>query len=503
MKHPIFNPTRRFVPAALVLALLLFGVIRLGADKKLPGKVDLGSKEPPLVVDDAVNRLSDAVARVAQRASPCVVSVHTEKVMAVQPFQYFNPFEEFFGDSFGFGPSPHGQQPGRKKAPREFRQQGLGSGVIVSREGYVLTDYHVVGGMDEIEVTLADERSFPAEIVGGDEPSDVALIRIKDPPKDLPVALLGQSENLRIGEFVVAIGSPFGYSNTVTLGIVSAKGRQAHLNLFENFIQTDAAINPGNSGGALLNLRGEVVGINAAIASESGGSQGVGFAIPIDMARRIMEDLLAGGKVHRGFLGVHLQDVDDNLREALKLQEKTGALVIKVMEDSPAAKAGLEARDVILEVDGKKVKDTNHLRNAVAQLNPGKSYDFTVLRDGERRIMKVQVGEREQEGEPSGMAEKPEKGEKIASGLEIEALREEHMRAYNLTVREGVVVTGVAPGSLAMRAGFRAGDVILEAGGVRIKTPRDFKAVLKKADQRLLILVDRRGAQLFLALKLE
>jgi len=314
---------------------------------------------------------------------PVVVSVRTEQTLRGQEMGH-NPWEEFF-----FGPAPQRQ-------PRpEFKQEGLGSGVIVSAQGYILTNNHVVEGANKIVVTLFDKREFEAKIVGTDKESDLAVIRIEPGKEVLPVAFLGDSDKLRIGDWVMAVGNPFGLNHTVTQGIVSAKEISGRgITQYENFIQTDAAINPGNSGGALVDMQGALVGINTAILSRTGGFQGIGFAIPINMARDIMRMLIDHGKVVRGFLGVSLQDLDPALSKALKLEGTQGALVAEVIADSPAEQAGVQAGDVVLELNGVGVVDVNTLRNRVALLPPGKSATLLIIRDGKRKNIEVKVSSR-------------------------------------------------------------------------------------------------------------
>ncbi|MBF0430644.1 MAG: Do family serine endopeptidase [Fibrobacteria bacterium] len=445
---------------------------------------------------------SDKVVAVVKKVMPSVVSVHSEKIIEVHPRQYFNPFEDFFhffDRPFNdpFHNNRRYQQP--KPEPRKHKQQGLGSGVIVSKEGHVITNHHVAGEADNIQLTLPDEREFSAEVVGSDKMSDIAVLKIKDPPDDLPVAEMGNSDELDIGETVIAIGSPFGYSNTVTKGIISAKGRAVGLNSYENYLQTDASINPGNSGGALINLEGELVGINTAIASRTGASHGIGFAIPINMAKEIMDDLMDKGHVERGYLGVYLQDVDQNLANALGLDNGKGALVTSVIEDSPAKKAGFKESDVILKIDGKKVKNVNEARNKVALLQPKKKYSFKILREGKELTLKVKMGKRE-EDEKVGSRDK-KSGD---LGLSLENVTQNHVQRYRLNVNTGVVVTYVEAGSPADNAGIAEGDIILQVGRETISDPGNFKKAIKKAGKStVLILADRRGRKMYLGLNIK
>ncbi len=432
----------------------------------------------------------NSIAQVVEEVVPKVVSIHAEKIIEVQPHQYFNPYEDFF-----FG-NPRQQKPKSQKR----KQQGLGSGVIFSKEGHILSNHHVAGDADKLMVTLSDGREFEAELVGSDKLSDVAVIKIKKPPKDLPVISLGNSDELRVGERVIAVGNPFGYSNTVTSGILSAKGRQVGINSYENYLQTDASSNPGNSGGALVNLKGELIGINTAIASRSGASNGIGFAIPINMAQSMLSELMEGGSVTRGYLGVYLQDVDKNLSEALGIKKTQGALITKVIEDSPAEKGGIEERDFIIEVDGKKIKNVNHLRNIVAQLKPKKTYKFKVIRNNKKKTLKVAVGVRDGEDLAQGKHKKVETN----LGLALENINQNHIYRFNLNRKSGVIVMGVEGGSKSEDAGLRPGDIILSVDKEKIKSIRDFKNAIRKSKKKsVLVLVDRQGSTQFLGLKIK
>lgn len=501
MKRHQLNHFKKYLRYAFVaLAMIGASTICYKADH-LWAEVKIGSEAPPLEVDDAVAKLSSTISNIAEKISPMVVSVHSEIVVEQRyqnPFRG-NPFgQDFFDFFYDQRRMPHGQQP----ETREFKQQGMGSGVIISAEGYVLTNNHVVGEADSIYVTLTDQRKFEAEIVGSDKMSDLALIKLKDPPNNLPVVRLGDSETLKVGELVIAIGSPFGYSNTITQGIVSAKGRTTGLNLYENYIQTDASINPGNSGGALLNLKGELVGINTAIASRSGGSQGIGFAIPINMAKVIVDDLINGGSVKRGFLGVMPQDLDKNLAEHFGLDEISGTLISQVVEDSPAEKGGFQQEDVVLKVDGKKVNNANHFRNLVALLRPGKTVEFEVMRDKKPETLKVKIGIRD-DSLPAGFKDSEGSDRKPLLGLKLENIGEEHIRTYGLQVESGVVITNVKINSEADRAGLQKGDVILRIGKTDIKNTADVSKAVKKVKDQVLVYIDRNGQPLFKSLRLK
>ncbi len=362
-----------------------------GASQSASGSATpVGSPVLPVAKGAGQRSYSEA----AQRATPAVVNVNTTKAGKRLPENHpllNDPFfKRFFGDQL-----PQDRKPA----------SSLGSGVIVSADGFVLTNHHVIEGGDEIEVTLADGRSVPARIVGSDPETDLAVLKItpKDGPlKDLPVMALGSVENARVGDVVLAIGNPFGIGQTVTMGIISALGR-THLgiNTFENFIQTDAAINPGNSGGALVDSEGRLLGINTAIYSRSGGSLGIGFAIPVSTAKQVMDQLISTGSVTRGFIGVEPQDLTPELAEAFKIQRREGAVIAGVMKDGPAAKAGVQVGDVLIDVEGRLIANTAAMLNAVAQLVPESTARFRFLREGKEIVIPITVGKRPKATRPA------------------------------------------------------------------------------------------------------
>ncbi len=434
-----------------------------------------------------IREKSNLVVSVVKKVMPAVVSIHSEKLVDVPYHQFFNPFEELFG-------SP------KDKKSQKYKQQGLGSGVIIDSEGYIITNHHVAGEADELMITLSDDRQFEAKIIGTDKLSDVAVIKIKSPPADLPVAELGNSNNMDIGETVLAIGNPFGYSNTVTMGIISAKGRTVGVNSYENYLQTDASINPGNSGGALVNLDGKVIGINTAIASRTGGSHGIGFAIPINMAKKIMQDLLDDGAVTRGYLGVYLQALDNNIASALNLDNTKGALISSVIENSPAEEAGLQDMDVIIKVDGKDIKDVNQLRNVVALLKPSQSYPFEIIRNGKIKKVDINIGEREDEKE----AKKPTKEPEDDFGLSLRDLDYHSAKRLDINSANGALVMDVEPNSLADNSGLKKGDVIVEANRQAVKSAEEVYEILNSVKGEVCLLhVIRNGGDLYVGLKLD
>ena len=422
------------------------------------------------------NSLSTAFSYAAERISPSVVSVRSIKQFKpsggtrgqLQPqLPEGLPFDDdllrrFFGDRL----------PQIPQQPRE----GFGSGVIVSPDGYILTNNHVVGDADEVTVTLPDKTDYRAEVVGRDPLSDLAVIRVK--AHDLPAAKLGSSDELKVGEWIVAAGNPFGLTDTITAGIVSAKGRSnMRIAEYEDFIQTDAAINPGNSGGPLVNLRGEVVGINTAIASRGGGNNGVGFAIPINMAKSIMESLIGKGKVTRGWLGVSIQPLMEDMAKSFGYSSTEGALVGDVIKGGPAEQAGLEQGDIITSIDGTEIKDVTQFRNLVAAAEPGTKVKLEVFREGKTKTVTVKLTERsEGEGAPGTGGDETDE-----LGLTTTNLTPEVRRALSLgNDVEGVAIAEVEPGGVAYRAGLRTGQVILDVQGVPVTSVSQFKSQIAK-----------------------
>ena len=384
-----------------------------------------------------------------------------------------------------------------------LRQQGMGTGVIVSEDGYILTHHHVVRGADEVEVILSTNRKLKAKIVGTDKATDVAVLRIA--ANGLAPAQLGASKNMEVGDWVLAIGSPFGLDQTVTAGIVSAKGRSnVGITDYEDFIQTDASINPGNSGGPLVNMKGEVIGINTAIASRSGGSMGVGFAIPSDMVKQIMDSIISDGRVDRGWLGVSIQDLDEDLSRSFGLKSTRGALVGGVLADGPAAKAGLKPGDVLLKLDSKVVRDANHLRHLVAVIRPKSKVRVDVFRKKKLVQVEVTIGLRELDQLSSRSL--PENGSATAKdlGVIVETLTPELAKQLGYGPGEqGVVVKSVKPAGLAARAGLQPNDVIGAIDGKTIRNTDDFRSTTEKASSRtgIRMRVKRNGAQRFVFLK--
>ncbi len=436
---------------------------------------------------------------VVKATTPAVVNISTSRVVKTpaggrSPFEDDPFFRRFFGEEFGR----------RFQIPRERREASLGSGVIVDAAGYIVTNAHVVEKADEIKVLLADKREFTGKVVGADPKSDIAVIKIS--AKDLPLLPWGDSDKLEIGEQVLAIGNPFGLNQTVTSGIVSAIGR-ANVGIadYEDFIQTDAAVNPGNSGGALVNLRGELIGINTAIFSRSGGYMGISFAVPSNMTRDVMQSLIKSGKVTRGWLGVAIQDVTPELARSFGLGEARGALVGEVIAGSPAAKAGILSGDVITAVNGRKVEGPAILRNTVAQIAPGKSVKVELIRDKKARSIDVTIGEQPKDLQRAS-AEPPAEGVAPTAlrGLEVQDLTAEIARQLELPADlKGVVVSDVEVDSPAGAAGLQRGDVITEVNKSAVRSVKDLERATAKVGKSddMLLLIQRRGARRWVVLK--
>ena len=385
---------------------------------------------------------------------------------------------------------------------RQPPQEGLGSGVIVSTDGYILTNNHVVHGADTIKVTFADGRELVAKVIGTDPQADLAVIKVE--AKDLPAITFADSDKIEVGDRVLAIGNPFGIGQTVTGGMVSALGR-ARLGLdYEDFIQTDAAINPGNSGGALIDVQGRLIGVNTAILSRSGGFQGIGFAIPSDLARNVMEQLVQNGKVVRGYLGVSIQDMDPELSAAFKLEAHSGALVAEVMPNSPAAKAGLKSGDIVTSISGKAVEDARRLKLAVANLSPGSEVPVKVLRDGKTEELKLKIGEQPRKGalannDDSSASPSEKTDEGTLNGVGVADLDSQARQEFDIPAKiRGAIVTEVEPNSAAAAAGLQPGDVIQEINRHPIKGAEDAIKLTEKSTETkktLLRVWNQRGTR--------
>ncbi len=437
---------------------------------------------------DFLTRTGQAMAEVAEVVKPSVVNISTVKTeqagAPMSPF-YDDPFfRRFFGDEL------------QRQQPRERKSTSLGSGVIVSEKGYILTNNHVIQNADKIKVVLSDKREFIGKVIGNDPKTDLSVIKIE--AEDLLSLRLGNSDDLKVGELVLAVGNPFGLNQTITMGIVSAVGR-ANVGIadYEDFIQTDAAINPGNSGGALVNVKGELVGINTAIFSTTGGYQGIGFAIPSNMAKVVMNSLIKTGKVIRGWLGVSIQAITPELADQFKLDKDRGTLVADVVEGSPAEEAGILRGDVILEFGGKSVDEPSMLRNIVAATPPGETIDVKVIRDGEYLTLSVKVGELGAEVQKTPAAYK-----NVMKGVNVQNLTSAIYDQLNIPEQlRGVVITDIERGSPSETALMR-GDVLMEINRKAVANVDDYEAMVSQitSGQDVLLLVFRRGSTIFVTI---
>lgn len=472
--HRTFTTITVSITAGIMILMLLFAITG-----------PLGSPTYAESTRQQLQDLSAAFRDVAKDVSPSVVYISTEQTVKGSQMPGGNMFDdEFFRRFFGIP----------ENDDREYKQQGLGSGFVVREDGYILTNNHVVEAADKIKVTFPDKREFTAEVVGTDPKSDVAVIKIEG--NGFPVAKLGESAGIEVGDWAIAIGTPYGLSQSVTAGIISAKGRVGvGIVPYEDFIQTDAAINPGNSGGPLVNINGEVIGINTAIFSRSGGYQGIGFAIPIDMAKNIMESLITKGRVVRGWLGVIIQDVSQDIAKGFGLDEARGALIGDVMKDGPAEKGGIERGDIIITFDGTEIEDINTLRNVVAQTEVGKVVDVVVVRGGKEQTLKVTVGE--QDAETMAAVGTTTKSSE-QSGLTVQELTPEIAKQLGFKDEQGVVISDIESGSPAETAGLRRGDLIKEVNRNPVQSLKEYNKAMEAVDdgENFLLLI-KRGSNTF------
>jgi serine protease Do len=498
MKTFLGKLTDRFPYLVLGTAILVVGATAAVTGKSTQKAKDDADPAPlKLVVDERpVNRdvrAGNSFAPVVKKVIPSVVQVTTStkaKQASVQEMPEFdNPFfRRFFGEDGS-------RQRRQFRAPR---QQGLGSGVVVTKDGYILTNNHVVDETDEVKVLLQDGREFAGKVVGKDPKTDIAVLKID--AKDLPWLEMADSDKIEVGDLVLAIGNPFGIGQTVTMGIVSATGR-ATLGLdYEDFIQTDAAINPGNSGGALVDAEGRLVGINTAILSRSGGNQGIGFAIPTDLARDVMESLVKDGKVTRGYLGVMIQDVTAPLAHQFNLKDQKGALIGDVVAKGPADKSGLKTGDVILEFNGKAVRDSRNLKLQVARAKPGDPVEVKLLRDGSIKTLTVRPDELPGSEKVARADQSGQNDAEALKGVAVADLDQQNRRQFNIPSEvRGVVVADVAPDSPAAEAGLKAGDVILEINRHAVQNAEDAVRLTENPkDKTTLLRIWSNGARRYL-----
>jgi serine protease Do len=495
---------------SLVLALILgfaggawlapgFGRARPMAEssQETLAPADPQKSSPTQQMMDDISRIFE---QSASKVSPSVVAITAEQVVQAQsPFGMpDDAFKDFFGEDFF---KRFFQQP-----PQEQKQtvRSLGSGVIVSSDGFILTNNHVVANADKLFVVIGDKQNYPAKVIGTDPQTDVAVVRID--AKDLPAAALGNSDSVNVGQWVIAIGNPFQLMHTVTAGIISAKGRSSvGLADYEDFFQTDASINPGNSGGALADLNGNVVGINTAIASPSGGNIGIGFAIPINMAKQVMESLISKGRVVRGFIGITPQDINENLAKAFDLESTEGVLVGDVSPKSPADQAGIKRGDVILTINAEKVKDATQLRLMVAEMQPGTRVKIGLLRQGQPKDIMVALAERPQAAQEKGAEQEPpeEKGSSRL-GLALQELTPDIASQLGYDNEKGALVADVTPGSPAEDAGLQRGDLIKEVNRQAVQSVKDFEKAIRefKTGDVVALLIRRGPTTLFAGIKI-
>jgi serine protease Do len=480
----------------MFLLAFLIGFFVVSVVEVLRSSVAPSGPGPDVQVASAVStgdvaRAPFSFADLAEKLKPSVVNISTTKTVRSgvlrSPFGQGTPFDRNFGgDDFFerfFGDMPQ----------RQFKQKSLGSGFIISHDGYIFTNNHVVEQADKILVKLSDGKEYEAKVIGKDAKTDIALIKIK-PNDSLPVAETGDSEKLRVGDWVLAIGNPFGLEQTVTAGIVSAKGRVIGAGPYDNFIQTDASINPGNSGGPLFNMEGKVVGINTAIVAQG---QGIGFAIPISMAKTILPDLKAKGKVTRGWLGVSVQEINEDIAKSMKLKDKSGALISDVFKGDPADKAGLKSGDIVTEINGKPVKDTHELLMMIAGFRIGETIKVKILRDGQEKVLPITIAERTEKSEMASAQQSRE-----AFGMTVQEITPEIAQHLGLTIKKGLIVVDVQEGTVAEEVGIQPQDIILQVNKVKVTTMKEYQKEITKVGEKgsILLLIKRGKATFFVPL---
>ncbi|HTU34661.1 MAG TPA: Do family serine endopeptidase [Candidatus Acidoferrum sp.] len=481
---------RRWVAVLVILAAVAGGVfLAIGVRNWSSGSVYGATKlpvtvapaQPPVPLSDFAN----GFASVLKPALPAVVNIHSSKVVRQrnQGMPFFNDplFQQFFGNQFGFGQQPQAE-----------REESLGSGVILTSDGTIITNNHVIEGATDIKVSLSDKKEYTAKLVGTDKDSDIAVLKIN--ATGLPTLPLGNSSTLKVGDLVFAVGDPFGVGETATMGIVSATGRGPNpeigqIEQYQNFIQTDASINPGNSGGALIDLHGNLIGINTAILSGgSGGNIGIGFAIPIDMAHHVMDELIEHGKVIRGYLGLLPEDVTPALAQQFGLSQPTGALVSQVESNTPASRAGLKRGDIILKVDGKPISGMNDLRLTISNMAPGSTADLTIWRDNKTQDVKVTLATLQAQNAQNNQPENNETG--TMSGVQVQTITPDMTQDLGIpNDTHGVVVTSVDPASQAAAAGLDRGVVIVEVNHQPVSNSREYHEAVAQADGRAVLLL--------------
>ncbi len=495
--------TRR-APQALLAAVLAVGLMAAPALAPAPALAANDSRLAPTSFADLAEKLLPSVVNIS--TTQTIHSERTERRRGPELPQFppGSPFEEFFRDFL--------ERNQRPDAPPR-RAQSLGSGFIIDSAGIIVTNNHVIADADEIKVILHDDTQLTAKLVGRDTKTDLAVLKVET-PHPLPAIKWGDSDKTRVGDWVVAIGNPFGFGGSVTVGIVSARSRDINAGPYDDFIQTDASINRGNSGGPMFNLAGEVVGINTAIFSPSGGNVGIGFAISSQLAKPVIDQLRSYGRTRRGWLGVNIQSVTDEIAESLGLDKARGALVARVSENGPAEKAKIQPGDVVIKFDGREVTEMRRLPRMVAETPIDKSVKVVVWRKGKEVTLDVKLGELdENEQVASGKGSKPQPGQQSPAtaevlGMSLAAVSPELRERFDLAeTAKGVVVTAVADGSAAAERGVRAGDIIVEVGQEEVASPSDVQSKVKDARtagrKTVLIMVERQGEQRFVAVKVD
>ena len=484
-----------YVVGALIVPLVI-GIGILG----ITGRCSSPKNEIPPISETVIApaiALSEAFTAVSNYVKPAVITVYSERTVRQQS----QGLDSFFDDDFF--QQLFGKMQGNHRRTKEHKVPSMGSGMIIDKAGHVLTNYHVVKNVEEVKVRLSDKREFKADVVGTDPKTDVAIIRIKDPVcKDLPCIQFGNSDLLRVGEVVMAIGAPFGFTQTVTTGIISAIGRSdVGISDYENFLQTDAPINPGNSGGPLVNMRGEIIGMNTAIATNTGQSAGIGFAIPVNMIKSMLPALIKGGKISRGVLGVNIQELTKDLAKQFGLHSVNGALVTSVISDSTADTMGIKVGDIITYFNGKEITNTKDLRNIVMTTSPGTTCKIDLIRAGQKLTLTSTLKEAIGETYKFGSKSEQQPDDAINLGITIQTLTPTLAKQYGLSEKAGIIITNVDENSLASQAGLHEGDLILEVNHNRVTQISEFRKLLmdSRKNRNVLLLIKRTEGNIFVA----
>jgi serine protease Do len=500
MNHRTFWGRPQIMAVALILVVGMVGLGMASASQKLFSSAIHATLK---LADPNEGPSKTGFAPVVKGVLPDVVNISTSKMVRTSiSGQMPDFFQQFFGQQFGGPEGPGSDNPSPRRRGQgqqgEQREDSLGSGVIVTPDGYILTNNHVIDGASDVRVTFADKRQLQAKVIGTDPKTDIAVLKVQG--SDFPTITIGDSSKVQVGDYALAIGDPFGVGQTVTMGIVSAMNRgNLGIEDYEDFIQTDAPINPGNSGGALVNDRGELIGINTAILSHgSGGNEGIGFAVPVNLAREVMDQILDHGKVNRAYLGIMVQDVTPAIAKAMGLRDMKGVLVGDVSPSGPAQKSGIKRGDIILDVNGKPMADSRELRMSISMMKADASVKLRILRDGNQSDMTVTLGDLPDQKEQANVEEGTSEG--ALEGVTLENLDSQTARQLGLPgATSGVVVTDISPSSPLVNAGLRKGDVIQEVNHQPVKNVSQLEEAVRKAGKNPLLLVNRKGTTLFIA----